>query len=242
MKICPACQRENSDGAGFCSACGAVLPATTAARAADAGDTPPPLPSNAPPPPAGQAAPYYAPPAPPRRGLSPWAWVGIGCGLFTLLGIGGCVAFIAVVGKQVSSEMQKPINREEILASLGDTPRYPNAQFDDNGTKAGRIGLNLTKRLIPARSSVVAAFVTRDDADKILSWYDAEMKKRGFQSGASAGGTGLSGGPNGARQRQYRKDDDVAIVQVQRGSGAAAQGASMIILMRFNGVQKGARF
>lgn len=199
----------------------------------------------------GQAGAYVPPPPPARARRSPWLYVGIGCGLLFLLVVGGCVAALGIMGNRIQQEMKKPINKQEVLAALKDAPIYPNAQFHEQATKGGRAGLSLMSRFLPAESTAVAAFVTADDDDKVLSWYEKKLPTLGYQPATQGGNVNFNAGAAGAKQRQYKKGQDMLMVQVQpnrqRGDGSSGGDASsgaggsssgnVIVLMRFNGLR-----
>lgn len=180
---------------------------------------------------AGQAAPYTPPPPPPpAKTRSPWLYVGLGCGLLAVLVMGGCVAAAMFAGRQITEDMKKPINRQETMAALADTPIYPGATFNETGSKAGRASLGLMKRVIPADSTAIAAFVTKDNRETVQGWYDKKMPALGYQP-VTGGGANFAG--NG--QRQYKKDKNMVIVQVQN---AKKTEGSTIMLMRFNNIRE----
>lgn len=173
----------------------------------------------------------YSPPPPPRRGLSPWAWVGIGCAGVTVLGFGGCIAVAVTMKNRIESEMRQPFNPQQAVQAIGDIPQYPNAQIDEVGSKAARAGLRAMSFAIPAKSSAVLALRVEDPDEKIFKWYDTKMQDAGYkiQNGRETTGRNV--------QHQYRKDRDMVIVQVQRGQRSTGDG-KLIVLMRFDGMKK----
>lgn len=175
--------------------------------------------------------PSSTPPPVPRRGLSPWAWVGIGCGGLTLLGFGGCAVLVWSVTNQVRTEMAKPFVESEAIASIGDIPRYPDAKIDPMGSKAARGGLIALRRMIPADRQGVLALRTVDPDEKIVNWYETEMKKLGYQRREMREQSGRN------NQMAWRRDKAMAMVQIQhdRKQGEVEK---LIVLMRFEGLKE----
>lgn len=168
------------------------------------------------------------PPPAPRRGLSPWAWVGIGCLSLTVLGFGGCIAAGAFFANQFKQEMNKPFNEEEARQLLKDVPFYPESRVSDEMSRAGRAGLSIFSRMMPAQSSVILALETEAPTESIFNFYDEEMGKLGYQETKIKTEAGVN------QQHQYQKDQDMVMVQVQPGK----DGKKAIMLMRFNGIKK----
>lgn len=171
--------------------------------------------------------PNSLPPAP-RRGLSPWAWVGIGCASLTVLGFGGCVALFAVGANAVKREMAKPFNQKEAVAAMKDVPLYPKAQISDEESRKGRAGLVVFGRFLPADSSAVLALETDAPNDSIFTFYDEELTKRGYQKAEMKTQAGVNA------QHMYKRDHDAVMVQIQPVGGSGKS----IILMRFNGLKE----
>jgi hypothetical protein len=139
----------------------------------------------------------------------------------------------AVFFGNLSKEMQKPFDLPAAQKIMADTPIYPNAQFDENMSKGARTGLGFVKGAMPATEATAIAYSTSDTADKVLSWYDAEMPKNGYKP--------MSGGESpaamGAKQNQYQKGKDVVMVQTQNPKAPGYDGKTVIILMRLNNLQ-----
>lgn len=171
----------------------------------------------------GKDAPF-SPPPPPKKRLSPWAIVGIGCSVLlvgSVVGIGGCIVAASNLMKE---EMKKPVNKGEILTLLGDTPLYPNVQFDENVTRAGRAGMQLVSRFTPAKKMVMGGFRAQAEPTVIYDWYTKELATKGFN---------LEKGQSD-RQYVYRRDDQMIMVQAHHDKGEWTS----IVLMRFTGVRK----
>lgn len=172
----------------------------------------------------------YSPPPAPRRGLSPWAWVGIGCAGLTVLGFGGCITAGVVFTNKIKSEMNKPFNAQEAVQAMADIPLYPGGQVDEMGSKAARAGLQAMSFAIPAQRSSVLALRSDDPNEKIFKWYDGKMGELGYKQQTVREETGNN------MQHQYLKDKNMAIVQVQRSKGNDSP--KLIVLMRFDGIKK----
>ncbi|WP_394794498.1 hypothetical protein [Armatimonas sp.] len=168
----------------------------------------------------------YNPPPPPKRRLSPWAVTGIGC----LVLVVGAIVAVGVVAVQISNnikaEAKKPINKEEILADLGETPLYPNIQFDEQVTRASRVGMMTFSRIIPAKKVVMAGFRTQDEPKKVYDWYSDKLLEKGYRPEKGRGGQ--RGG------RAFRKESEMIMVQVEKQKGEW----NGLMLMRFNGMRK----
>ncbi|MFY7951932.1 MAG: hypothetical protein ACOVT5_05450 [Armatimonadaceae bacterium] len=175
--------------------------------------------------------PSSTPPPVPRRGLSPWAWVGIGCGGLTLLGFGGCAVLVWNVTSQVRTEMAKPFVESEAIASIGDIPLYPDAKIDAMGTKAARGGLIALRRMIPADRQGVLALRTVDPDEKIVNWYQAELQKLGYKKRDMQERSGRN------NQVAWVRDKAMAMVQIQHDR-KKDEIEKLIILMRFEGLKE----
>ena len=171
----------------------------------------------------GKDAPFNPPP-PPKKRLSPWAMVGIGCSVLlvgSVVGIGGC---IAVMTKSIQDDMKKPINKQQILQDLADTPLYPKIQFDEQVTKAGGAAMKMFSFAIPAKKTVVAGFRTENSAPEVYAWYDEKMAAVGFTKERG----------QDSKQQIYRRGVEMVLVQVRKDRGDWTG----LILMRFYGVKK----
>lgn len=192
--------------------------------------TPPPQ-NQGPAPFGNQNAPYIPPPPPPSR-KSPWLSVGLGCGLLILLSFGGCVILGMNMGKQIAADMQKPLDKQAVLAGMGDIPKYPGAQLSEMMTKAQRSVFNnpLMSAAMKGNKPEVAAFETKDDTTKVAAWYDKAMDKAGYEPSTS---TTLPNMGNGAtEQKQYRKGADGAVIQVQRNTKSTSEYPTLIVIVR----------
>lgn len=179
----------------------------------------------------GSATPdAYSAPLPPRR-RSPWLYVGLGCGLLTLLTVGGVIAASYMFVNKIKSEIAKPIDKTAVIKSLGDLPVYPGAQFNENMTKAQRATFAAMAKVMPTTSISAAAFETPDKSDKVFDWYDTKLTSLGYSSYDGGNMTGL--GSDKYAQQQYKKGDDLALVQVQRHP--QAEGKNLLVLIRFVG-------
>lgn len=162
----------------------------------------------------------FNPPPPPMKRLSPW--VGIGCAALLMGSVVG--SSMVAISNFMKKEMEKPIDKEAVLAELGDTPLYPKVQFDEQVTKAARVGpwvFGLAKSVKPR---VVAGFRTEKTAPEVYAWYDDKLAAAGF----------LKERGQDRNQQIYRRGDELIMVQVRKDRGEATG----LILMRFSGVEK----
>lgn len=168
----------------------------------------------------------FNPPPPPRKRLSPWAITGIGCGVLLLgsvVGIGACALQLR---NAMNEELKKPLDKQQVLAELGDTPLYPKLEFDEQATKVGRAGMKIGGRFVPAQRTAIAGFRTPDPSNVVYDWYDAKLREKGFQLEDKKGAT-QSG-------HTYRKDHDMVIVQAGRQKGEL----NSLVLMRFYDIKR----
>lgn len=174
----------------------------------------------------------YTPP-PPKRGLSPWAWVGIGCGTITLLGVGGCVVIGFKFAKAFNSATSPEDSRKKLEAAQ--VPIYPNAQINEPATRGAGGFINLMGGMMGKGTSVsMVAFDSPDAGPKIQDWYVQKTTALGF-SKRSDGERTSSAGRNSV-QHMYGKGDEVIMVQTQ-DSTTNKQG-SLLILAHFKGLDK----
>lgn len=171
----------------------------------------------------------YTPPPPPAPRRSPWLYVGVGCGLVTLLTVGAIIFASMAFVNNIKTAMNQPINKAQVLLSLGDIPLYPGATFDEKITKAQRATFSMMQKVIPADSINTAAFSTSDSGDKIADWYDKKMEALGYTPSSGGNLTGM--GSSSIVQQQYKKGQDLALVQVQRNPGDDKK--NNLVLMRF---------
>jgi hypothetical protein len=161
-------------------------------------------------------------PTGPKKSRSPWMWVGIGCGVTTLLAFGGCVAFLSVVGQKAAQEMGKPITKEDAIAKLGDIPIYQPSRFNETMTKGAQFGSSL----IPGQIvSAAVAFETQDNPERVIRWYQQALAAKGYHQ--------LPKQPtfnSDLTQASFQKESDGILVQVQDSRSSAK--AYMLLLMR----------
>ena len=182
-----------------------------------AGGPPPPLG-------AGTTGGYYAPPPPPKRKMSPWAWVGIGCGLFTLLGLGGCFALFTVAKGRIETAMKQPITEQEVAASLGGVPIYPGSQLDKDMTRVIRATFGLVGGLSGGKVTFNSGVyrVPAIAPDKLAAWYATKLKAAGWKT-MPRPPAGFNNRQQGiTEQSQYAKGDQQVVVQI--GSASAMRG------------------
>jgi hypothetical protein len=172
-------------------------------------------------------------PVPPaRRGRPWWLWALGCCGSCALVSI---LAFAALTyfGFNLFKSVADvgPIDPVTMQRDLGeDVPLYPGGTLDVNITR----GMLITFRTMEKvggkpKGSIfkgVAVVNTADSPDKVLSYYDRQLTQNGWSR--------MSGqGAQDEKQRQYRKGDEVVMVQVQERPDG--QPGSQVILMRIVG-------
>jgi hypothetical protein len=174
----------------------------------------------------------YAPPAP-KKALSPWAWVGIGCGTLTVLGLGGCIA----MGVMFKNAIDKAPTPEVVMAELekAEVPIYPGATFDvdqtkmASGTAGGMIGLFSGGKI----KMHMGAFSVADPASKVQEFYQDKLGPIGYstmnQEFKNPAGRNME-------QRQYKKDGVMVMVQTQ--NPARGKTGCVLILSKVTGLPK----
>ncbi len=206
-----------------------------------------------PPPPPGSGArgDFYAPPPPPpKRKMSPWAWVGIGCGLFTLLSLGGCFALFSVARNRFQTAMKQPITEQGVAASLGGVPIYPGARLDMDMTRVIRATFGIVGGLSGGKVTFNCGVyrVPAIAPEKLAAWYAAKLKAAGWKT-MPRPPAGFNNQRQGiTEQSQYAKGDQQVVVQIgsasamragkSGGGGASGDGAktgSTLILTAVKG-------
>ena len=177
----------------------------------------------------------YTPPAP-KKALSPWAWVGIGCGTLTVLGLGGCIA-AAVMVKNAVESASKNASPEQTMAELkkSQIPIYEGAQFDPQVTKATSVASGFMTMVSGGKLKMyVAAFNVPDPAPKVQAFYSEKLDKLGYttmkQEVKNPAGRNIE-------QHQYSKGDDAVIVQTQAPTKPGSDGC-VLALIKMTGVRK----
>jgi hypothetical protein len=163
-------------------------------------------------------------PSRPKKGRSPWIWVGLGCGLTALLAFGGCVALLGIVGQKAAREMGKPLTQKDALAKLGDIPIYQPSTFDELMTKGAQIGSSLVPGGFIAGS---AAFDTNDEPAKVLAWYQQALTAKGYHQ--------LPNQPtfnSNLTQASFQKESDSILVQVQDASKGTHKYTFLLMRMK----------
>ena len=173
----------------------------------------------------------FSPPPPPKRRLSPWAVTGIGCAVLLVGSVIGIGIVVVSVSNNMKEEMKKPLNTQQILADLGDTPLYPKIKFDEQVSKAGRAGMLTLARFMPAKKVTIAGFRTDDSAAQVYSWYEEKLAAQGFRREE---GRSNRGG------HAYRKDNDMIIAQMNRSKSESNDKSepNSMMLMRFDGMKQ----
>jgi hypothetical protein len=162
-------------------------------------------------------------PSPSKR--SPWIWPILGCSLFVLLGFAGCIAGVGLLGKQVYTEVQKPVNEDEIIAALEGIPIYQPSEFDPEGTKI----LRGSTAILPDNIVVThAAFDSPDSAKTLTRWYQTKMSDLGYESEISKVGP--------TTVLQFHRNRDRLQVHLQSAS-TGPKGSSILALFRYQFTQ-----
>ncbi|MEO0374291.1 MAG: hypothetical protein AAF329_06585 [Cyanobacteria bacterium P01_A01_bin.17] len=165
------------------------------------------------------------PPTTTRSKQAPWVWGIVGCSFMVLLGFAGCVAGVGYLGQRIYTEVQKPVNEDDIIAALGDIPIYQPSEFDPELTKV----LRSSTAILPDRLVAThAAFRSPDSQDAVIDWYKTAMSERGYKSSATELGF--------IRQVQFDNGRDSLLVQLQPDS-EGAKGSSRISLSLFQPIQ-----
>lgn len=168
----------------------------------------------------------FNPPPPPKKRMSPWAMTGIGCAVLLVGAVAGLGTCAVQLQNAYKDELKKPVDKEQLLAELGDTPLYPKVQFDEELSRMVRAGMKIGGRIIPAERTAVGGFRTDDAPSLVYGWYDEQLIKAGYVLEDKR-----SGNQEG---HNYRKDHDMIVVTVTRDKGEA----NRLLLMRFYNVKK----
>jgi hypothetical protein len=181
--------------------------------------------------PSGQSSSYTPPtggdyPAPPRRGRSPWFYVGMGCAGLVLVSFVGC----AVLFSRVASELKNaPTTAAATATALKDIPAYPKANWDAKTTQVASVTLKVMSGALKATSTAGGGYTTDDLSAEVFAFYDKEMAKRGYK---------IASRQDSGRQVQHmyvnKTTKTMAMIQVQDTPGE--NGGRTILVMRFDGV------
>jgi hypothetical protein len=191
----------------------------------------------------GQTSPYLPPEPPARRGTSPWVWVAAGCGLLTLLTIGGCIAFGTVFINRATQAVREsertPLTEQQVRAGLGDTPLYPGAKIDIPASKRLRAVAGTAGGFMGALSGgkikiTSGALRTPAPAAKVLSWY--ETKFSGWRRVERSRGAIPSDAGGRFEARQFQRGDRMVQVQIGTPREGAQAGGTLINLIVFSGL------
>jgi len=166
--------------------------------------------------------PYIPPPPAPRR--SPLLYFGIGCGVLLLL-MAGCAGYFV---NQFMIAANKPLDKDAALKAMGDAPIYPGAQLNETMTKTQRVIAHGFGRMTPADRLEAVAYSTVDSPEQVLAWYEKTMPKKGFEESASGDYSKFG---RGTLQKQYRKGNDLVLVQAQQQTRETDN--TVLVLMRF---------
>ncbi len=158
----------------------------------------------------------YAPSGEPPRRRPIW--------LYVLGGCGGCALLVTVVVGIMAasffgdiSKTMGPVTKPAIQQSLGaDVPLYPNGTLDTQGTQGALFSLRMMEKVMRKQPGSMfkgaAAIRTKDDAGKVLDYYDDTLGKAGWKV-ARTQDSGFQ------EQKVFRKGKEVVIVQIQTQAG-----------------------
>jgi len=182
--------------------------------------------------------PAYVPPPPPdagRRSTSPWVYVGVGCLALVLLVMG----LIGFAVWKVSRMITAPVDKQEVLRSLGPVPVYPKATFDETTTKIANATGSLMKGALGGKSMTGAAFRVPAAPKTVIAWYDTQLYQKSYHIIRTRQNT--VNAAEGQSQRQYFKQGEAVIVQAQpapEDRGASGGDNSLVMVMRIQGITK----
>jgi len=182
--------------------------------------------------------PAYVPPPPPdagRRSTSPWVYVGVGCLALVLLVMGGIGFMVWKFSRMITA----PVDKQEVLRSLGPVPVYPKATFDEMTTKIANTTGSLMKGALGGKTMVGAAFRAPAAPNTVITWYDAQLFKQNYHVIRTRQNT--VNPVEGQSQRQYFKTGEAVIVQAQpapEDKGASGGDNSLVMVMRIQGITK----
>jgi hypothetical protein len=165
----------------------------------------------------------YVPPPPPKPRRSPWMFVGIGCGVLTLLVVG----MFGLLAYKINQEIKNsPFDLAANRRAMGDTPIYPGSELDEEMTRAQYVTLKMGGGIfgsLKADSIVTETRLTGEPIEDVQDYYWKVMIGRRYKSIPQ---------PEimGARSVLYRKGTDALLVQVQ---AVPKLGGNAIVLMRF---------
>lgn len=154
-----------------------------------------------------------------------WVWGVVGCSFIVLLSFAGCVAGISYFGQRMYTEIQKPVNEDDILTALKDIPIYQPSEFDPDYTKALRASAAILPKNMVATN---AGFISPDSANTIISWYKTQMLDLGYESEENNLGF--------IRQITFSKGRDSLLVQLQKDP-SGPKGGSQLSLSHFQYIQ-----
>jgi hypothetical protein len=157
-------------------------------------------------------------------------WLIAGCAGCSLLAVVALVALGALTVSTVTSSFREvgPVTTESVQQQLGpDVPRYPGSALEPVMTRTIAGSLKLTGKLarpfggdaLERMFQGVGAFTTPDTPEKILAFYDAELKKHGWNPTRSQEGS----------ERVYRKGNSALMIDV--GPNTSGPG-NIIVMMR----------
>jgi hypothetical protein len=171
----------------------------------------------------------YTPP-PPKKGLSPWAWVGIGCGTITLLGFGGC----AFLGFKLTQAINNAMSPEESVKAIqaAQIPEYPGAVMDPQATKGAGAMMRLMGGVTGGKVKMaMAAYRCPDEPAKVMEWYKVKLAATGYVPGPRESRTIAA-----AQLEQFIRGDEMAMVQTQNGEGMSK--GCVLILAHIKGMPR----
>ena len=156
------------------------------------------------------APPSSSPPSEPapKRRRSPWFYAAIGCSLMFVLTVGGCIAGITILGNHFYSEVNKPLEPNQVLADLGEIPIYQPSELDIEMTRVMRASMTF----VPMGKPTAAAFRTSEPVEKIQQWYRQQLLDLGYQPAQNAENP-LGDTEGLGAQLQFAKENQFVLIQ-----------------------------
>ena len=121
-------------------------------------------------------------------------------------------AGLFVVVLQAKRIMERPINPLAKIDAMKNLPRFPTATYDEVASRSQLLTEPILKQATGATKISSIGYSTIMPPAKVIAFYDLAMPQAGYRPDSS---TDLSKFFREAQARQYRKGDEVVIVQTQ---------------------------
>jgi len=167
-------------------------------------------------------------PTPPKAGRSPFVYVAAGCGLLTLITMGGCIMLAVNVKNKMVQEQNKPLSVATVEQDLKDIPKPKGAVVDIKQSKVYRATFKAGEAVGFGKVKTTAGVYTvKGEPEDIVAWYDKVMiSKEGWE--VAPGKTSFQNQKTGVRtQRQYIKGKNQLMVMV--GPATEEKKSSLIL-------------